>query len=98
MEIERYLLDKGIKPNLKGFEYLTYAIEMCQKDKTYFNGLTTRLYPDIATDLNTLQGRVERAMRHAVKNAGHSQTLAEFIARAVLDLRLNKSVKRKARS
>ena len=98
MEIERYLLDKGIKPHFKGFEYLTYAIEMCQKDKTYFNGMTTRLYPDIATDLKTLRSRVERDMRHAVKKAGHNQTLAEFIARAVLDLRLNKSVKRKAKA
>lgn len=96
MEIEKYLLSKDIKPHYKGFKQLVYAIELCQKDETYFDGMTTRLYPDIAKDLNTLRSRVARDMRHAIKNAGHNQTLSEFIARAVLDLRLNKYAKRKA--
>lgn len=97
MEIEKYLLSKDIKPHHKGFKQLVYAIELCQKDDTYFDGMTTRLYPDIATDLNTLRSRVERDMRRAVKRAGHNQTLSEFIARAVLELKIAKTTKRKAR-
>lgn len=97
MEIEKYLLSKDIKPHYKGFKQLVYAIELCQKDNTYFDGMTTRLYPDIAKDLNTTQPRVERDLRFAVRSAGHNQTLSEFIARAVLELKIAKTTKRKAR-
>ena len=91
MEIEKYLLEKRIKPNHKGFKQLTYAIELCQKDETYFDGMTKRLYPDVAKDLGTTQGRVERDLRFAVRSAGHELTLTEFISMAVLELKIRKS-------
>ena len=90
MEIEKYLLNKGIKPRYKGFAQLTYAIELCQKEKTYLGNFTTRLYKDIARDFATLQGRVERDMRFALRSAGNKEKLSEFISMAVFELKLSK--------
>lgn len=98
MEIEKYLLRKKIKPHYKGFKQLAYAIELCQKDETYLGGMTTRLYPDIADDLGTTKTQVERALRLAIRCAGIEQTLSEFIARAVLDIKLARFSKRKAKN
>jgi len=39
---------------------------MCVEDPTYINGITKRLYHDIATKRNTVATRVERAIRHAI--------------------------------
>ena len=93
MIIEKYLLDKGIKPNHKGFKQLTYAIELCQKDETYLDGFTKRLYPDIARDFNITHSNVERDLRFAIRSAGHNVVVSEFIARAVLELRITKPSK-----
>lgn len=57
----------GISPVLKGYRCLTCAIEFVDEDSTYLNGITKRLYPAVAKQLNTTASRVERAIRHAVE-------------------------------
>jgi len=50
---------------------------MCVEDPTYINGITKRLYHDIATKRNTVATRVERAIRHAITlmfNTGSNKT------------------------
>ncbi len=88
MEIEQYLLDKGIKPHYSGFNQLVCAIKLCQKDAKYLSGFTTRLYPDVAKHLDTTAIRVERGIRTAITHSGLSQTISEFVCRAVVDINM----------
>lgn len=59
----------GIYPNLKGYAYLTTAVEICTKNPDIITeGLVTkRLYPGIAQKFDTTDTRVERAIRHAIE-------------------------------
>lgn len=90
MEIEKYLLEKGIKPHYKGFMPLTYAIELCQKDDKYLQGFTKWLYPDIANDLGLRETTVEKRMRNAIRLSGLNQSISEFIWRSIVEMRLQK--------
>lgn len=93
MEIERYLLDNGIKPHYRGFNQLAYAIELCQKNKKYMEGFTKWLYPDVAKDLKTTKTRVERDIRIALRCSGKNETISEFICKSILELKLLKKEK-----
>ena len=86
MKIEKYLLEKGFKANLKGFDYLVTAIKLCQKDKSLLRAVTTRLYPTIAEIHNDTTSKAERAMRHALIKAKIIETCSQFIAKAVIEL------------
>ncbi len=86
IEIKRYLLDKGILPNLKGFEFLSKAIYMCQADRRLLHELTKRLYIGIAEDFNETAIRVERAMRHAISSLKPHRTIGEFLAFALFEI------------
>ena len=86
-KIEKLLLEKDFKPNLKGFDYIVEAIELIQQDKTYSRAITTRLYPIIAKKYNDKASRVERAIRHAIQCAKIGNTNAEFLARTIIELK-----------
>lgn len=59
---EEYLLDFGIKPNIKGFFYICDAVDIIIAD----NGIRTgELYEEIAMRRETTNSKVERAIRHA---------------------------------
>ena len=60
------LKEIGIKPSVTGYECLKAALGKCIEDKSYCKSLTTRLYPDIANEMNSTASRVERAMRYAI--------------------------------
>lgn len=66
-DIKKCLMRLGILPNVKGFAYLTTAIEMCIKDPNIIGMVTKKLYPDIAVKYDTTASRVERAIRHAIE-------------------------------
>lgn len=87
MDIEKYLLNKGFMPSLKGFEYIVFAIQLIRNDKKYKREITIRLYPDIAKEFNDLPSRVERAIRHSIFRAGINYTNSEFLAIAELETR-----------
>lgn len=86
MKVEKYLLEKGIKPQLKGFAYLSDAIEFCQKDKAYLRAIT-KLYNKIAEVNKDTYTRVERAIRNAINVSGKKMTNSQFIATAVIELK-----------
>ena len=86
-KIEKLLLEKDFKPNLKGFDYIVEAIELIQQDKTYLRAITTRLYPTIAHNNNDKILRVERAIRHSIQCAKIGNTNAEFLARTIIELK-----------
>lgn len=86
MKIENYLIEKGIKVSHKGFDFLVEAIKLMQRDRTYKNQMTTRLYPDVANNLNETATKVERGIRYAIDRAGIYLTNSEFILRAVMEL------------
>ena len=67
--IQEMLLSIGIPPNLSGYAYITYAVELLMLDAEYRHYITKGLYVDIAKKYHTTPSRVERAIRHAVEVA-----------------------------
>lgn len=63
------LVRLGIRPNLKGYQYLRTAIRLSMKDPEELDGITKRLYPSVARKHGTTSDKVEHAIRHAVKTA-----------------------------
>lgn len=64
MKIEDVLLAMGVPAEIKGFTYITDAVEYIDEHGTDIS-VTKELYPDIARMRNTTANRVERAIRHA---------------------------------
>ena len=84
-EIVNYLLECGIKPHIKGFNYLHRAIEITMANDNAMPPVTKILYPQIAEEFNDASTRVERAIRHAIQTANQGykyMSNGEFIARA----------------
>ena len=67
--IQETLLSIGIPPNIYGYAYITYAVELLLKDSEYQHYVTKGLYVDIAQKYRTTPSRVERAIRHAIEVA-----------------------------
>ena len=65
--IDQMLLDLGIPDNLRGFDYLRTAIEVCLQEPEAIHNMTTFLYPAVARCYGTQPHRVERTMRHAIQ-------------------------------
>lgn len=62
---ENVLLELGITPNLKGFDYICEAVEILSTPKERVK-IVNGIYADIAKEFNTTNTRVERAIRHAI--------------------------------
>ncbi len=67
--IQEILLSIGIPPNIYGYAYITYAVELLLRDSEYQHYVTKGLYVDIASKYKTTPSRVERAIRHAINVA-----------------------------
>ena len=67
--ITNMILNLGIPPHVKGYQYLREAIMMVVDDIDFINGVTRGLYPEIAKKFNTTAISVERAIRHAIEIA-----------------------------
>lgn len=66
-DITELFIDLAIPTNVKGFEYLRYAIILkCLYPEKYWL-LTKALYPEIAKHYSTTCTRVERACRYAIE-------------------------------
>ena len=68
IKIKEFLLYLGFKNTTKGYDYLVYAVLICDKDKTLLEAVTKALYPSVAKNFNTTPSRVERAIRHAIES------------------------------
>ena len=63
IEASAFLREMGVPANIRGYEYMTEAINMAAADRTVIHSLTKTLYPSIAEIFQTTPSRVERAMR-----------------------------------
>ncbi len=64
MKLKKFLIESGIYPNLKGFNYLIKAVEIVKKKGLIL--ITKELYPMIAEEFATGSLCVERAIRHVI--------------------------------
>lgn len=64
--IKDFLIYLGIKPNLLGFNYITYAVSRCLEDNSLLHSITKRLYPEIADYFGVSECAVERGIRTAI--------------------------------
>ena len=51
---------------LMGYRYIRSAVRMAIDDPTMLDGITKRLYPEVAKKHRSTASRVERAIRHAI--------------------------------
>lgn len=63
------LMDMGITPELKGFDYIKLAVAFIITVKEKYRNVTKTFYPDIAKVSCSTPGRVERDIRHAISKA-----------------------------
>lgn len=68
-KLHEVLLTIGIPPNLLGYSYILYALELILLNPLYLNAITKKLYIDIGKKYDTSPASVERAIRTAI-NAG----------------------------
>lgn len=67
--VRAFLRRCGIRPHLKGYRALSYALELALDDRTYLDAITKRLYPDVAVCLQISPQTAERLMRYAIEQA-----------------------------
>lgn len=81
-KIEDTLLTMGVPAGIKGFNYISDAIQIFDERGTDIS-ITKELYPSVAKKNSTTQSRVERAIRHAFTIArdcrGKYETVEHYI-------------------
>ncbi|MDE7404685.1 MAG: sporulation initiation factor Spo0A C-terminal domain-containing protein [Lachnospiraceae bacterium] len=65
--ISHMMLDMGVPAHLKGYRYVRSAVLMAEEDMKVVGSVTKLLYPEIAKQYNTTDGKVERAIRNAIE-------------------------------
>lgn len=65
--VDQLLLELGVPDALKGYRCLQNAIAMTVEDPSLVDGITSRLYPEVAKVCDTSGSKVERAIRHAIE-------------------------------
>ncbi len=69
----------GFAPNLKGYQYLRSGIILCIHDTEFLSSITKLLYPTIAKQNNTVNTRVERAIRHSIETTWAKGSMSNYI-------------------
>lgn len=83
------LMSKKVKPNLKGFRYLYFAIKLVVENNGVLPSITKELYPQIAKAFNDIDSRVCRAIKNAIQNSSYKYkkyTNSEFISICALEV------------
>lgn len=70
------LLELGIPPYSRGFEYLNQAIQLYDYNKRMMD-----IYQEIAEQYGTTNPTVERSMRHAISKTATTIRCGEFVAK-----------------
>jgi two-component system response regulator (stage 0 sporulation protein A) len=78
--ITKIIKDLGISPDLRGYHYIRYAIEILLTDKSFI-GATMLLYQTVAEEFNTTTAAVERCTRHAIEVGWNRTPDQEFITK-----------------
>ena len=66
--VSHVLKQLGIRPHIKGYRYLKDAIRITMSNPKDVEMITKSLYPMVAKKNNSTASRVERAIRHAIKD------------------------------
>lgn len=67
-KIENALIEMGIYPNLKGFDYICEAVEVLQKNNRNMK-IVDGVYREVAEKVGARSVNVERGIRHAISKA-----------------------------
>ena len=84
--ITKLLHELGVPANLKGYQYLRFAILSVYENMSLLNSITKSLYPMIAEEYNTTASRVERSIRNAIEvawNRGSADILHQIFGYTV---------------
>lgn len=68
-QIHDVLLTIGVPPNLLGYRYIVYSLELILSNPDYIFYITKGLYIDVALYFDSTPARVERAIRNAINAA-----------------------------
>lgn len=66
-QIRKLLLNVGFPPNIYGYDYILYALELISINPDVLHHVTKELYPDIAMYFGTTPSKVE----HNIRNTTH---------------------------
>jgi len=64
--VTKIIHDFGVPANIKGYQFLKYAIILSIENIEVINQVTKKLYPLIAIKFDTTPSRVDKAIRHAI--------------------------------
>ena len=64
--LQNLLLSLGVPPNVNGYIYIVYALELISQDPSCIKSVTKGLYIDEAKHFKTNPACVERGIRHAI--------------------------------
>lgn len=73
-----YLNLLGVARHLKGYGYLKCGVLNCIHSPEDMESVTKVLYPKIARNFHTTPGKVEHAIRHAIKRAWEGEKSKEW--------------------
>ena len=71
IKVTNIIHEIGVPAHIKGYQYLRDGIMMVVNNIEVINQITKQLYPDLAKKYKTTPSRVERAIRHAIEEAGN---------------------------
>lgn len=70
MGVYELLQKLGVRPNIKGYDYLKFLMEKCESDAEYRKrAIIKEIYPECAEKFDTTPSRVERAIQHALEQS-----------------------------
>lgn len=64
--VSELLMEAGMSPSLRGFDYIIDALELIDSDRGFLYSVTKLLYPAIAEKHNSTPARVGRCIKHAI--------------------------------
>lgn len=76
----------GIPPNIRGYAFVIYSLELILENPNYMYSVTKGLYIDVAQHFHTRPTCVERAIRFAINSAwqyGNSEYINSIFANYV---------------
>lgn len=63
------LSDIGMPNSVKGYKYCAFAIKAVVEHPDIIESITGALYPSVAEEFDTTVSKVERSIRHSIKNS-----------------------------
>ena len=83
--VSELLMEAGMSPSLRGFDYILDAMELIDGDRGFLYSVTRLLYPAIAEKYGSTPSKIERCIRYAVSisfNYAGADTLEKVLGSA----------------